>query len=96
MGGSRFWPGLAVPWRRAGLSGLGDPGDAPEGPGEGIERADAVTGGGGEVGADRAEFPAPVIERMQPETLIRSLLIRMVLSASLLSNGTRRSRANRR
>jgi hypothetical protein len=28
---------------------------------------------------------APVMERMQPETLMRSLLIRIVLSASLLS-----------
>ena len=39
---------------------------------------------------------APVMERMQPEILIRNLLMRMTRSASLLVNGTRRSRANRR
>jgi hypothetical protein len=39
------------------LSGFGDPGVSLEGAGEGVERADAVAGGGGgEVGTDRAEL----------------------------------------
>ena len=39
---------------------------------------------------------APDMERMQPETLMRSLLILMTCSAGLFVNGMRRSRANRR
>ena len=64
--------------------------------GERVECADAVAGGGGEVGADRAEFLGAAMERMQPEILIRSLLMRIACSAALFVNGTRRSRANPR
>ncbi len=39
---------------------------------------------------------APRTGRMQPETVIRSLAIRMTCPAGLLSKGTRRSRAKRR
>ena len=39
---------------------------------------------------------APVMDRMQPETLIRSLPILISRSAALLSNGTRGSAVNRR
>jgi hypothetical protein len=42
------------------------------------------------------KVPAPVMERMQQETLIRSLLILMTRSASLSSKGARRSWAKRR
>ena len=37
------------------------------------------------------KLSAPAMERMQPDTFILKLLIRIVLSASLLSKGTRRS-----
>src|SRR5215469_11080179 len=47
------WP---APWCRAGLSGFGDPGAGLEGAGEGVKGADAVAGGGGEAGPDRAEL----------------------------------------
>jgi hypothetical protein len=67
------------------LCGLGYPGpplgDKPGGLGECVEPGDAVA----------QKVSAPVMERMQSETLIRSLLIRMTRSASLLSKGTRRS-----
>jgi hypothetical protein len=77
------------------LCGFGYPRVAFGGLGECVEPGDAVAGGGGQVGADDAEVSAPVMERMQPETLMRSLLILITRSASLLSNGTRRSRVNR-
>jgi hypothetical protein len=41
---------------RAGLSGFADPGAGLEGTGEGVEGSDAVAGGGGEAGPDRAEL----------------------------------------
>src|SRR5262245_52762438 len=55
------WPGprLGLGWAgavwRAGLCCVGDPGVAFGGADEGVEPADAVAGGGGEVGADGAE-----------------------------------------
>ena len=70
---------------------FGNPGVALGGAGQCVEGADAVPGGGGQVAAEAQKISAPVMERMQPETLIRSLLILMTCSASLLSKGTRRS-----
>jgi hypothetical protein len=54
---------------------------------EGVEDADAVLGRGGQAGADAQKFWAPVMDRIQPETLIRSFPILISRSAALLSNG---------
>ncbi len=42
------------------------------------------------------KFWAPVMDRMHPETLIRSLPMRISRSAALLSDGTQASVVNRR
>jgi hypothetical protein len=47
------------------------------GAGEGVESADAVAGGGGDVRTMAQKTSVPDIERMHPETLMRGLLILM-------------------
>ena len=78
------------------LFGWGDPELAFGSAGEGVNPSGAVAGGRSQVGADGADGLGAVQERMQAETLMRSLLILTTCPASLLLNGTRRSWANRR
>ena len=65
-------------------------------PGEGVQQAEAVFGGGGQVERMAQNCSAPVRVRRQPETFCRILIIRISRSAALLSNGTRASMVNRR